>query len=198
MASQFANTGGERNQVHPLRSAVASVRGKANRDPSARVFGSPVVPDNGRPRKQAARFQDLLQQPSHAYIAGRANAGDSCITTSSQSPLVSMATSLSGPLPDLWLPDLAKTHARCDIRSTSANLPRKHLVFLHRRAFRGIDRFTATGRVPKVKLSSLSQRNYRQNRLSRNNSPATSGNLADIFDRITKSGSPKAILPSPD
>jgi hypothetical protein len=72
------------------------------------------------------------------------------------------------------------------------------LVFLHRRAFRGIDRFTATGRVPKVKLSSLSQRNYRQNRLSRNNSPATSGNLADIFDRITKSGSPKAILPSPD
>jgi len=70
------------------------------RDHSTRVFGSPVVLDNGRPRKQAARFQDLLQQPSHAYIAGRANAGDSCVTTSSQSPLVSMATSLSGPLPD--------------------------------------------------------------------------------------------------
>src|SRR5208283_3481335 len=31
MASQFANTGGDRNQVHPLRSAVPSVRGKANR-----------------------------------------------------------------------------------------------------------------------------------------------------------------------
>jgi putative transposase len=73
----------------------------------------------------------------------------------------------------LWLPDLAKARARCDTRSTSANLPRKHLVFLHRRAFRGSDRFTATACVPKVKLSSLSQRNYRQNRRSRNNSPAT-------------------------
>ena len=29
----------------------------------------------GRSRKQAAGFQDLLQQPSHAYLTGRANAG---------------------------------------------------------------------------------------------------------------------------
>jgi len=61
----------------------------------------------------------------------------------------------------LWLPDLAKTRARCDIRSTSANLPRKHLVFLHRSVLRGSDHSTATGCVPKVKLSSLSQRDYR-------------------------------------
>jgi hypothetical protein len=162
MASQFANTGGDRNQVHPLRSAVPSVRGKANRDPSTRVFGSPVVLDNGRPRKQAARFQDLLQQPSHAYIPGRANAGDSCVTTNRKSSLVSMATSLSGPLPDTGgCLILAKTRARCDIRSTSANLPRKHSVFLHRSVLRGSDRFTATGCVPKVKLSSLSQCDYR-------------------------------------
>src|SRR5882762_3728533 len=98
MASQSADTGGDSNQVHPLRSPVLSIRGKANRHPSARVLGSHFVLDDGRSRKQAARFQDLLQQPSHAYLPGRANAGYARVTTSSQSPLVSMATTLSGPL----------------------------------------------------------------------------------------------------
>ena len=50
----------ERNQNRPLRSPFPSVRGKANRHPSARVFGSHVVLDHCRPRKQTARFQDLL------------------------------------------------------------------------------------------------------------------------------------------
>ena len=45
-------------------------------------------------------FQELLQQPSHAYLAGRANAGCARGPTSSQSPLVSMATTLSSPLSD--------------------------------------------------------------------------------------------------
>jgi hypothetical protein len=47
--------------------------------------------------KQAARFQDLLQQPSHAYLTGRANAGYAGVTTNRKSPLVSMAA----PLPIL-------------------------------------------------------------------------------------------------
>jgi hypothetical protein len=45
---------------------VPSIRGKADRHPAAGILGSHVVLDDGRPRKQAARFQDLLQQPSHA------------------------------------------------------------------------------------------------------------------------------------
>src|SRR6201984_3491631 len=70
------------------------------RHPAARILGSPVVLDDGRPRKQAARFQDLLQQPSHAYLTGRANARHAGVTTNRQSPLVSMATTLSSPLSD--------------------------------------------------------------------------------------------------
>jgi hypothetical protein len=64
---------------------------------STRVFRSHVVLDDGRSGKQAARFQDLLQQSSHAYLTGRANAQNARVTTSRQSPLVSMAT----PLPIL-------------------------------------------------------------------------------------------------
>src|SRR5437016_11605484 len=98
MASQSADTGSDRNQDHPLRSPVPSVRRKADRHPAAGILGSHVVLDDGRPRKQAARFQDLLQQPSH--FTGRANAGYAHVTTTSHSPLVSMATSVSSPLSD--------------------------------------------------------------------------------------------------
>jgi hypothetical protein len=83
-----------------LSSPVPSVCGKANRHHSTRVFGSHFVLDDGRSRKQAARFQDLLQQPSHAYLMGRANAGYARVTTSSQSRLVSLAIPLSSPIPD--------------------------------------------------------------------------------------------------
>jgi len=100
VASQSADSGGDRNQVPPLRSPVSSVRGKVNRHPSTRVFRSHVVLDDCRSRKQTARFQDLLQPPSHAYLTGRANAGSARVTTSSQSALVAMATPLSGPLSD--------------------------------------------------------------------------------------------------
>ena len=95
MASQPPDTGCDRNQVRPLRSTVSSVRGKANRYRSTGVFGSHFVLDCGGSRKQAARFQDLLQQPSHPYLNGRANAESACVTTNRKSPLVSMATSLS-------------------------------------------------------------------------------------------------------
>src|SRR5215469_11718826 len=95
MASQPPDTGRDRNQVRPLRSTVSSVRGKANRHRSTGVFGSHFVLDCGGSRKQAARFQDLLQQPSHPYLNERANAESGCVTTNRKSPLVSMATSLS-------------------------------------------------------------------------------------------------------
>jgi hypothetical protein len=78
-----------------LRPPVPSIRGKANRDSSTRIFGSHVVLDGGRSSKQAAGFQDLLQQPSHAHLTGRANAGYGCGPTSGKSPLGSMATPLS-------------------------------------------------------------------------------------------------------
>ena len=70
-------------------------RGEANRHRSTGVFGSHFVLDCRGSRKQAARFQDLLQQPSHPYLNGRANAESACITTNRKSPLVSRATSLS-------------------------------------------------------------------------------------------------------
>jgi transposase InsO family protein len=110
------------DQVHPLRSTVSSVRGKADRHRSTGVFGSHFVLDCGRSREQAARFQDLLQQPSHPYLNGRANAESACVTTNRKSPLVSMATSLSVLISDtsgcvisedsrsLWYPvNLGKT-----------------------------------------------------------------------------------------
>src|SRR5271156_5029037 len=100
MASQSVGTGGNRNQVHPLRSPVSSFRGKANRHQSKRVFGSHVVLDDGRSPKQTARFQNLLQQLSHAYVTGRANAEYAPVTTNRKSPLVSVATSLSRPVSD--------------------------------------------------------------------------------------------------
>ena len=95
MASQSACTGVDGNQVHTLRSPVPSIRGAVNRHPSPRVFGSPVVLDNDRSRKQATRFQDLLQRPSHAYLTGRANTRYAGVTTNRQSPLVWMAAPLS-------------------------------------------------------------------------------------------------------
>jgi len=88
----------EVTEVKSIPYVPPSVRGKANRHPSTRVFGSHVVLDDCRSGKQTARFQDLLQPPSHAYRTGRANAGYVGVTTSSQSQLVSLATPLSGPL----------------------------------------------------------------------------------------------------
>src|SRR5215469_3917027 len=95
MASQPPDTGCDRNQVRPLRSTVSSVRGKTNRHRSTGVFGSHFVLDCGGSRKQAARFQNLLQQPSHPYLNGRANTESTYVTTNRKSPFVSMATSLS-------------------------------------------------------------------------------------------------------
>src|SRR5437667_4617209 len=53
MASQSACTGVDGNQVHTLRSPVPSIRRTADRHPSPRVFGSPVVLDDVRSRNRS-------------------------------------------------------------------------------------------------------------------------------------------------
>src|SRR5215469_8663527 len=147
MASQPPDTGRDRNQVRPLRSTVSSVRGKANRHRSTGVFGSHFVLGCGGSRKQAARFQDLLQQPSHPYLNGRANAESACVTTNRKSPLLPMATSLSILISDTsgWR-DFPKTLDRSGIRSTLGRLPMKSSGACVRGccALRGSDRFTPT------------------------------------------------------
>src|SRR6516162_847499 len=125
MASQPPDTGRDRNQVRPLRSTVSSLRGKANWHRSTGVFGSHFVLDCGGSRKQAARFQDLLQQPSHPYLNGRANAESARVTTNHKSPLVSMATSLSILISDTSGCVIPKTLDRSGIRSTLGRLPIK-------------------------------------------------------------------------
>ena len=121
--------------------------------------GSHLILDDGRSRKQTARSQDLLQQPSHAQLTGRANAGYARVTTNLQSPLVSMAATLSSPLSDTG-GCLTKSRAGCGILSTLARHPKKSfgVCVLNRSVFRGSDCFTTTERVPKVRLDQIVHR----------------------------------------
>ena len=61
------------------------------------MSGSHAVLDERRSRKQAARFQDLLQRSSHAYLPGGENvrSGHEEATTGRRSKLLPMASSLS-------------------------------------------------------------------------------------------------------
>ena len=61
VASQSADTGGERDQNRPPCSSLPSLCGAADRYDSTRVFGSHVVLDHGGSRNQAARFPDIFQ-----------------------------------------------------------------------------------------------------------------------------------------
>jgi hypothetical protein len=143
---QSADTGGDKNQVHPLRSPVPSVCGKANWHHSTRVFRSHLVLDDGGSRKQAARFQDLLQQPSHAYFLGRANTGYARVTANRQSPLVSMATSLSGLVSDTGGCLISQRFAPAAVSGLLLQKPRMKssgAPVLSCSASRGSDRFTA-------------------------------------------------------
>jgi hypothetical protein len=146
VASQSTDTGANRNQDRPLRSPVPSFRGKANRHHSKRVFGSHVVLDDGRSRKQTARFQDLLQQPSHTYLTGRTNAESAPVTTNRQSPDASMATSLSEPLSDTGGCLISQRFAFAALSGRPLQKPRMKssgVCALSCSAFRGTDRFTA-------------------------------------------------------
>ena len=82
-----------RNCLRGLERHITGIATKRHR--STGVSGSDFVLDCGGSREQAARFQDLLQQPSHPYLNRRANAESAWVTTNRKSPLVSMATSLS-------------------------------------------------------------------------------------------------------
>src|SRR5215469_4799228 len=145
MASQPPDTGRDRNQVRPLRSTVSSVRGKANRHRSTGVFGSHFVLDCGGSRKQAARFQDLLQQPSHPYPNGRANAESACATTNRKSPLVSIATSLSILISDTSGCVIFQRLSIAPVSGQpSEDFQLNHLVLAFCCALRGSDRFTPT------------------------------------------------------
>ena len=115
--------------IHPLRSPVPSLRGETNRHHSTRVFRSHLVLDDGRSGKQAARFQELLQPPSHAYRTGGANARSTRVRISRQSPLVSLATSLPILISDAN--GCLTTHAHCGIRSTSAKTWNEIIGCLH-------------------------------------------------------------------
>jgi hypothetical protein len=72
-----------------------------------RIFESPIVLDDCRPRKQAVRTPGLLQQPSHPYPTGRANARYARVATNRKSRLVSMAISLSSPISDIYQTSVA-------------------------------------------------------------------------------------------
>ena len=109
----------------------------SDRHAATRIFGSPVVLDDGGPRKQTARVQGLLQQPSHAYLTGRANTGNARVTTHRQSPFVSMATQLSMLISNTHGCVIFQRLALAAIsRLTSANFPRNHSVSLSKRASR--------------------------------------------------------------
>src|ERR1700731_3088945 len=156
MAGQSADPGGDRNQIRPLRSLVPSVRGKAHRDDSTRVFGSYVVLDEGTSGKWTAGFQDLLQPPSHPSRTGRANAGYARVTHRRKSALVSLATSLSRPIPDTRGCLRVQKRALPAISRSPWAKTRNESIrvgILHRSAFRESRRFTASGsiRQPQVR-----------------------------------------------
>jgi hypothetical protein len=69
MVSRSADAGGDRDQKLPLRS-LCHPFAEANRHHSTRVFGSNVVLDDGRSRKQAARFQDYGIHRTHPHGKG--------------------------------------------------------------------------------------------------------------------------------
>src|SRR5215469_1550790 len=123
MASQPPDPGRDRNKVRPLRSTISSVRGKADRHRSTGVFGSHFVLDCGGSREQAARFQDLLQQPSHPYLNGRANAESACVTTNRKSSFVSMGSALSVLISDANCCVISEDSRCSDIRSTLERFP---------------------------------------------------------------------------
>src|SRR5205807_2019580 len=163
MASQSACTGVDGNQVHTLRSPVPSIRRTADRHPSPRVFGSPVVLDDVRSRKEAARFQDLLQQPSHAYLTGRANPRRRCHDQSQISARLAGSPIVDPYFRPQWLPNFSNIRAH-EVSGQAPQKPRmksRGLCALGCSALRDSDRFTVTRSVQKGRGISLSWRDLR-------------------------------------
>jgi hypothetical protein len=133
----------------------------------SRKYGAGWTIADGGSRKQAARFQDLLQPPSHAYLTGRANAGSARVTTSRQSPFVSMATPLSSPLSDtfgclIW--------QRLALAAVSGRERQNFQEILQCFASQSISRIRSfdchrmRSCAPTVRARSLSQGDHQQNR----------------------------------
>ena len=100
MASQSANPGGSGDKDSALCPPVASVCGAADRDDSKGVFGSHVILDDCRSRKQAAGVPGLLQQLSNTSLIGGTDTRQEGTTTGRESDVLSMAISLSRLISD--------------------------------------------------------------------------------------------------
>src|SRR5437667_4148249 len=113
---------------------------------------------------EAARFQDLLQQPSHAYLTGRANTRDAGVTTNRKSLLVWLAAPLWILISD---PNGCLTFQIFGLTEVSGQAPQKPrmksraLCALGCSALRDSDRFTVTRSVQKGRGISLSWRDLR-------------------------------------
>src|SRR5256884_6878771 len=105
-----------------------------------------------------------LQQPSHAYLTGRANTRDAGVTTNRKSPLVWLAAPLSILISD---PNGCLTFQIFGLTEVSGQAPQKPrmksraLCALGCSAFRDSDRFTVTRSVQKGRGISLSWRDLR-------------------------------------
>src|SRR5580704_16891200 len=158
MASQSDDPGGDRNQDCPLRSPVSSLRGKADWHHSTRIVGSHVVLDECRSGESNARFQDLLQPPSHPSLTERRRIRP--CHPRRQSVLVSLATTLSRPI--------SETHGclsfqRCALPAicwsprakTRNEIIRVGVLQFFIAAFREFSRFTASVSIRQPHVGSL-------------------------------------------
>ena len=84
----------DRDQDRALRPLVPSLCGTADRHGSTGVPGSHVILDHGGSRKQAARFQDILQPSSHACRTSRATTGRCTDPADREPPILSLGISL--------------------------------------------------------------------------------------------------------
>src|SRR4030095_405133 len=119
MGSQSANPDRSRNQDGAVCSPVSSVRGAADWEGSKGVFGSHVILDDCRSRKQATGVPGLLQQLSNPSLIGGKNTRQERSTTSRESEVLSTAT-----LPDT---DRCLSLRRLSLLLSGVNCARLHV-----------------------------------------------------------------------
>src|SRR5580658_6918905 len=123
MAGQSADPGGDRNQNRPLRSLVPSVRGKAQRYDSTRIW---IIRCSGR--VQIWKINCWISRPITTTIApithGKGERRIRPRHTPSQ-----ICARFAGNLTveaytrHPWLPEFSKTRASCDIQVTVGKDP---------------------------------------------------------------------------
>ena len=102
VAGQSAGPGGPGNQNGALRSSVASVRGKTDRDRPPRILGPHVILDRGRFREQTPTLPGLFQLSTCALRCGRTAARCRGNPATIEFFFVQMAAALSRSLPDTY------------------------------------------------------------------------------------------------